>query len=96
MIPYEDAQVSVALFFLPTVLQAQTPTSFSYSKCSLNTIRRAVLSYSEIHTGSAEVFFKILKGRIYSSSVFLLPALLVCIYRLPFENTTARNLNVHT
>lgn len=38
------------------------------------------------------MFFKILKGRICLSSVFLLPVLLVCVYRLPFENTTARNL----
>lgn len=92
MIPYEDAQVPVALFFLPTMLHVQTSTSFSYSKRSLNAIHRVVLSCSEICTGSAKVFFKILKGRICLSSVFLLPVLLVCVYRLPFENTTARNL----
>lgn len=29
---------------------------------------------------------------MYLSSVFLLPALLVCVYRLSFETTKARNL----
>lgn len=92
MILYEDAHVPVALFFLPTMLHAQTSTSFSYSKYSLNTIRRVVLNYSEERTGSAKVLFRILKGRIYLSSAFLLPALLVCICRLSFETTTTRNL----
>lgn len=79
----------VALFFLPTMSHAQTSTSFSYSKYSLNTICRVVLSHSEERIGSAKVLFKILKGRIYLNSVFLLLALLV---RLSFETTTARNL----
>lgn len=92
MIVDKDAQVPVALFFPPTVLQAQISTSFSYSKYSLNTIHRVVFNNSEERTGSANVFFKILKGRIYLSSVILLPALLVCICRLSFETSTARNL----
>lgn len=92
MIPYEDAWVPVALFFLPTMLHTRTSTSFPYIKYSLNTICRDLLNYSEERTGSAKVLLKILKGWIHLSSDFLLPALLVCIYRLSFETKIARNL----
>lgn len=36
--------------------------------------------------------FKIVKVRIYLRSVFLLPALIECIYKLSLETVTARNL----
>lgn len=78
--------------FLPTVLRAHTSIPFFYSKCSLNTICRVVLNYSEAGTGSAKVIFKILKRRMYLRSVFLLPALLACICKLSFETTTPQNL----
>ena len=90
--PHMKMHVWLTFFFLPTVLHAHTSIPFSYSKCSLNTICRVVLNYSEAGTGSVKVVFKMLKGRIYLRSIFLLPALLVCIYKLSFETTRARNL----
>lgn len=72
--PYEDTCVAVVFFFLATMLHAHAIIPFSCSKCSLHTICRVVLNYSEAGTGSAEVVFKILNGRIYLRSISLPPA----------------------
>lgn len=67
-------------FFLPAVLHAHISIPFSYSKCSLNTICGLVLNYSEAGTGSAEVVFKIWKGRIYLFEVRLFASCFISVH----------------